>query len=182
MLPTVAKYLTRPCENQYLSLTLLTEAVHLLDILFRSSQNISKGLAKCSQHFSRLYRRGYAAPALLTPLFSRTYYTKTKNLLDFSSLRTRVSGATSAGSSGVAIQGVVTKRAYHCVYCVVTNATVLWIAAAPPCANRFRWHLAMTSKKQTQLKIGLWQKCKTQRNTAARFFKVGRNLEKVSSF
>jgi len=63
MLPAVAKYLKRSCENQYLSLTLLTEAVHLLDILFRSSQNISKGLAKCSQHFSRLYRRGDAAPA-----------------------------------------------------------------------------------------------------------------------
>ena len=34
-------------------------------------------------------------------------YTATKNLKDFSSLRTRVSGATSVGSSGVAIQSFV---------------------------------------------------------------------------
>ena len=65
MLPTVAKYLTRPCE---------------------------------------------VLPALLTPLFSRTHYTTTKNLLDFSSLRTKVYGAISAVYFGVAIQSFVTTR------------------------------------------------------------------------
>ena len=44
-----------------------------------------------------------------------------------------------------------------CLFCIVTKATVLWIAAAPPCTNRFRWRLAMTN-----------QESKIQQNTAAR--------------
>ena len=73
MLPTVAKYLTRPCE---------------------------------------------VLPALLTPLFSRTHYTTTKNLLDFSSLRTKVYGAISAVYFGVAIQR-------HCHYKSVTSVCIV---------------------------------------------------------